>query len=145
MCCGQTACASLQGQRAPAGHPTAACCLQTVKMGVQYSLWGGSVVNLGTERHRKQYFDDIDKFKIPGEGSGCCAVLHADRRCLCALPERGAHWGRRRHPLAWPEACRSGRAAAWCVCNVLRQSPIWAAGCSVCCVTEALRLQGVSA
>eukprot|EP00891_Asterochloris_glomerata_P007525 jgi/Astpho2/7525/Aster-02090 len=38
----------------------------TVKMGVQYSLWGGSVVNLGTERHRKQYFDDIDKFKIPG-------------------------------------------------------------------------------
>ena len=39
---------------------------QTVKMGVQYSLWGGSVLNLGTERHRKAYFDDIDKFRLPG-------------------------------------------------------------------------------
>ncbi|KAL3157409.1 hypothetical protein ABBQ32_011884 [Trebouxia sp. C0010 RCD-2024] len=38
----------------------------TVKMGVQYSLWGGSVMNLGTERHKKQYFDAIDKFQIPG-------------------------------------------------------------------------------
>ena len=36
-------------------------------MGVQYSLWGGSVMNLGTERHKKQYYDAIDKFKIPGE------------------------------------------------------------------------------
>ena len=43
------------------------CCVQTVKMGVQYSLWGGSVMNLGTERHKKQYFDAIDKFKIPGD------------------------------------------------------------------------------
>ena len=33
----------------------------TVKLGVQYSLWGGSVLNLGTERHRKQYFDAIDR------------------------------------------------------------------------------------
>jgi hypothetical protein len=40
--------------------------LQMVKMGVQYSLWGGSVMNLGTERHRKAYFDDIDKFRLPG-------------------------------------------------------------------------------
>jgi acyl-CoA oxidase len=37
-----------------------------VKMGVQYSLWGGSVVNLGTERHREKYFDDIDSFRLPG-------------------------------------------------------------------------------
>ncbi|GAB4821751.1 hypothetical protein N2152v2_008797 [Parachlorella kessleri] len=37
-----------------------------VKMGVQYSLWGGSVVNLGTEKHRKKYFDDIDRFRLPG-------------------------------------------------------------------------------
>ena len=44
----------------------AALFLQTVKMGVQYSLWGGSVMNLGTERHKKQYFDAMDKFKIPG-------------------------------------------------------------------------------
>ena len=36
-------------------------------MGVQYSLWGGSVMNLGTEKHKKQYFDAIDKFKIPGQ------------------------------------------------------------------------------
>lgn len=41
-----------------------------VKMGVQYSLWGGSVVNLGTERHREKYFDDIDSFRLPGCGSG---------------------------------------------------------------------------
>ena len=24
-------------------------------------------MNLGTERHKKQYFDAIDKFKIPGD------------------------------------------------------------------------------
>lgn len=40
---------------------------QTVKMGVQYSLWGGSILNLGTEAHRKKYFEDIDKFRLPGE------------------------------------------------------------------------------
>jgi len=40
--------------------------MQTVKMGVQYSLWGGSVVNLGTERHRKRFFDAIDRFQAPG-------------------------------------------------------------------------------
>ena len=39
-------------------------------MGVQYSLWGGSVMNLGTERHKKQYFDAIDKFQIPGQHCG---------------------------------------------------------------------------
>ncbi|GAX78643.1 hypothetical protein CEUSTIGMA_g6081.t1 [Chlamydomonas eustigma] len=38
----------------------------TVKSGVQYSLWGGSVVNLGTEMHRKKYFDDIASFRLPG-------------------------------------------------------------------------------
>ena len=37
-----------------------------VKMGVQYSLWGGSVVNLGTEAHHKKYFDDIDTYRLPG-------------------------------------------------------------------------------
>lgn len=36
-------------------------------MGVQYSLWGGSVMNLGTERHKQQYFEDIDKYRIPGK------------------------------------------------------------------------------
>jgi len=38
----------------------------TVKMGVQYSLWGGSILNLGTERHRKKFFTAIDQFQIPG-------------------------------------------------------------------------------
>ena len=37
-----------------------------VKLGVQYSLWGGSVLNLGTEAHRRAYFDDIGSFKLPG-------------------------------------------------------------------------------
>lgn len=41
--------------------------LQTVKMGVQYSLWGGSVMNLGTEQHKKLYFEDIDKYRLPGK------------------------------------------------------------------------------
>jgi acyl-CoA oxidase len=38
----------------------------TVKMGVQYSLWGGSILNLGTEKHRKAYFHAVDQFKLPG-------------------------------------------------------------------------------
>lgn len=38
----------------------------TIKLGVQFSLWGGSVINLGTERHRKQYFDAIDTYQLPG-------------------------------------------------------------------------------
>lgn len=37
-----------------------------VKMGVQYSLWGGSVMNLGTERHRQKYFEAIDQLQLPG-------------------------------------------------------------------------------
>jgi hypothetical protein len=37
-----------------------------VKSGVQYSLWGGSVLNLGTEQHRRAYFDDIGAFRLPG-------------------------------------------------------------------------------
>lgn len=38
----------------------------TVKTGVQYSLWGGSVLSLGTEKHRQQYYEDIDAFRLPG-------------------------------------------------------------------------------
>lgn len=30
-----------------------------------YLIWGGSLVHLGTERHRK-YFEDIDSYKTPG-------------------------------------------------------------------------------
>ncbi len=46
--------------------------MQTVKMGVQYNLWGGSILNLGTEKHKKAYFEDIDKFRLPG---GFCLLL----------------------------------------------------------------------
>eukprot|EP00191_Tetraselmis_sp_GSL018_P012912 CAMPEP_0177586434 /NCGR_PEP_ID=MMETSP0419_2-20121207/5070_1 /TAXON_ID=582737 /ORGANISM="Tetraselmis sp., Strain GSL018" /LENGTH=635 /DNA_ID=CAMNT_0019076325 /DNA_START=273 /DNA_END=2180 /DNA_ORIENTATION=+ len=38
----------------------------TVKMGVQYTLWGGSVMNLGSERHRSEFCQEIDTFQAPG-------------------------------------------------------------------------------
>eukprot|EP00192_Tetraselmis_astigmatica_P008912 CAMPEP_0117673904 /NCGR_PEP_ID=MMETSP0804-20121206/14739_1 /TAXON_ID=1074897 /ORGANISM="Tetraselmis astigmatica, Strain CCMP880" /LENGTH=662 /DNA_ID=CAMNT_0005482709 /DNA_START=218 /DNA_END=2206 /DNA_ORIENTATION=+ len=38
----------------------------TIKTGVQFTLWGGSVMNLGSERHRQKFFQDIDTFKAPG-------------------------------------------------------------------------------
>ena len=65
---------------------------QTVKMGVQYSLWGGSILNLGTERHRKAYFDDIDKFRLPGEPAQSVPWLGADYKASKAaqlLTRRG--------------------------------------------------------
>ncbi|PHT96566.1 Acyl-coenzyme A oxidase, peroxisomal [Capsicum chinense] len=34
--------------------------------GLQYSLWGGSVINLGTKKHRDKYFDGIDNVDYPG-------------------------------------------------------------------------------
>ncbi|KAK9230691.1 hypothetical protein WN944_023663 [Citrus x changshan-huyou] len=37
-----------------------------IKMGVQYSLWGGSVINLGTKKHRDKYYDGIDNLDYPG-------------------------------------------------------------------------------
>ena len=40
--------------------------MQTVKLGVQYSLWGGSVLNLGSSKHRQRFFADINSFKAPG-------------------------------------------------------------------------------
>ncbi len=42
------------------------CLAAQVKSGVQYSLWGGSVLNLGSEVHRRRYFDDIAQFRLPG-------------------------------------------------------------------------------
>lgn len=30
------------------------------------SLWGGSVLNLGTKKHRDKYFDGIDNLDYPG-------------------------------------------------------------------------------
>ncbi|XP_058096743.1 acyl-coenzyme A oxidase 2, peroxisomal [Magnolia sinica] len=37
-----------------------------IKLGVQYSLWGGSVVNLGTKKHIDKYFNKIDNLEYPG-------------------------------------------------------------------------------
>ncbi|XP_022136505.1 acyl-coenzyme A oxidase, peroxisomal [Momordica charantia] len=37
-----------------------------IKMGVQFSLWGGSVLNLGTKKHRDKFFDGIDNLDYPG-------------------------------------------------------------------------------
>lgn len=30
------------------------------------SLWGGSVLNLGTKKHRDKYFNGIDSVEYPG-------------------------------------------------------------------------------
>ncbi|KAE8718540.1 Acyl-coenzyme A oxidase 2, peroxisomal [Hibiscus syriacus] len=37
-----------------------------IKLGVQFSLWGGSVLNLGTKKHRDKYFEGIDDVDYPG-------------------------------------------------------------------------------
>ncbi|KAL6959330.1 Acyl-coenzyme A oxidase 2, peroxisomal [Sarracenia purpurea var. burkii] len=37
-----------------------------IKMGVQFSLWGGSVLNLGTKKHRDKYYEGIDNLDFPG-------------------------------------------------------------------------------
>ncbi|XP_057970388.1 acyl-coenzyme A oxidase 2, peroxisomal [Malania oleifera] len=37
-----------------------------IKLGVQYSLWGGSVLNLGTKKHRDKYYNGIDNLEYPG-------------------------------------------------------------------------------
>lgn len=89
-----------------------------VKSGVQYSLWGGSVVNLGTESHRRKYFDDIAAFRLPGcfamtelkhgaqEASAACRAAH---RCLeCSEQGDGLHV--------------SLQAATWRAC---RPRPCW--------------------
>lgn len=37
-----------------------------IKMGVQFSLWGGSVLNLGTKKHHDKYLHGIDNLDYPG-------------------------------------------------------------------------------
>lgn len=37
-----------------------------IKMGVQYSLWGGSVLNLGTKKHKDKFFEGIDNLDYLG-------------------------------------------------------------------------------
>lgn len=37
-----------------------------VKFGVQFGLWGGSVLNLGTERHHREYLPATGRLELPG-------------------------------------------------------------------------------
>ncbi|CAM0901567.1 unnamed protein product [Alopecurus aequalis] len=37
-----------------------------VKFGAQYNLWGGSVLSLGTEKHKEKFIDKIDNLDYPG-------------------------------------------------------------------------------
>lgn len=37
-----------------------------IKLGVQFSLWGGSVINLGTQKHRDKYYTAIDNLDYTG-------------------------------------------------------------------------------
>ncbi|MCL7027208.1 hypothetical protein MKW94_030715 [Papaver nudicaule] len=37
-----------------------------IKMGVQFSLWGGSVINLGTKKHKDKYYEGIDNMDYVG-------------------------------------------------------------------------------
>lgn len=45
-----------------------------VKSGVQWGLFGGAVLNLGTERHHARYLDDIASLSLPG----CFAMTETD-------------------------------------------------------------------
>ena len=38
----------------------------TIKFGVQFGLFGGSILQLGTERHHRQYLADAGTLKLPG-------------------------------------------------------------------------------
>jgi len=47
------------------------------------SLWGGSVINLGTQKHKDKYYDGIDNLDYPG----CFAMTelhHGNFPCLSA-------------------------------------------------------------
>ena len=37
-----------------------------VKFGVQFGLFGGSVLQLGTEKHHARYLEDIGSLELPG-------------------------------------------------------------------------------
>ncbi len=37
-----------------------------VKTGVQFGLWGGAILHLGTERHHEEYLADIASLELPG-------------------------------------------------------------------------------
>ena len=93
---------------APPSHTHWRAPPQTVKMGVQYSLWGGSVVNLGTERHRREYFDAIDRC-VKGVGGGWELGPCAHQPTLC--PRAPAH------PPPHPSLPPTQVQDAWVLCD----------------------------
>ena len=42
-----------------------------------YCPLAGSVFNLGTEKHRRKYLEDIDRLRLPGE------TMQGRVRCVC--------------------------------------------------------------
>eukprot|EP00850_Spirogloea_muscicola_P012059 SM000077S21533 [mRNA] locus=s77:73344:77971:+ [translate_table: standard] len=45
-------------------------------------LWGGSVLNLGTQKHYEKYFSDIESVALPG----CFAMTELHHGALCSRP-----------------------------------------------------------
>ena len=45
-----------------------------IKFGVQFGLFGGSILNLGTEKHHRRYLKDVGTLGVPG----CFAMTEAD-------------------------------------------------------------------
>ena len=73
-----------------------------IKFGVQFGLWGMSILSLGTEKHYKKYLKDIATLKLPGgfamtethhgsnvKGAKTTAVYnHKDRTFIINTPEK---------------------------------------------------------
>ncbi len=68
-----------------------------------------SVLNLGTEMHRRKYYDDIASFRLPG----CFAMTELKHGGRVAWADRGAACGR----VAWMEI---GAACGRCWLRVYR-------------------------
>jgi hypothetical protein len=84
-----------------AAHEVAALCdvSMATKMTVQYNLFGGTVLKLGTARHHEQLMAGIDTL----DDIGCFALTELGVRAPPAAPPPG----RARLPLArWPRAAR---------------------------------------
>ncbi|MFL9843389.1 acyl-CoA dehydrogenase family protein [Flavobacterium rhizosphaerae] len=75
-----------------------------IKFGVQFGLWGMSILSLGTEKHYKKYLKDVGTLDLPGcfamtethHGSNVKGIEttatynHADRTFIINTPERYA-------------------------------------------------------